>query len=242
MSLPEPALYVGKVVHQRLQPIGHHLSYRVASLLVDVDNLKNLPSLLGYNHFNLFGLYDKDHGDEGSGETISEFAWRRMKAIDAQGAVKRILMLSYPRMLGYAFNPLSVYFGLDAQGQVRGVLYDVHNTFGQRHCYEAGPFAPGEAAFSETEKTFRVSPFNPVDGSYGLRVSVPGEQLSVGVSLRRNGAPILKAYFNGQRRQLTSWSLLAVAIGFPFMTLKVVAGIHWEALKLWLKGLKLQSP
>jgi uncharacterized protein len=237
-----PGVFVGKVVHRRLRPVAHHLEYTVASVLVDVDQLHTLPFLMGYNRFRAFGLYDRDYGDKDSKQSLRDFAWSEMHKAGAPGDVKRILMLSYPRILGYTFNPLSVYFGLDAQSQVRMVLYEVHNTFGGRHVYPAGPFAPGDATFASAEKAFRVSPFNKIEGHYGLRVTMPDDDVAVGVSLTTQDGPLLKAYFTGKRQPLTNVTLLRLFFSLPLMTFKVMAGIHWEALKLWRKGLKLQSP
>lgn len=238
-----PGLYMGKVVHKRLRPVAHALDYKVASLLVDVDHLgSGLPALLRYNRFGFFALHDRDYGDTGTVQPIAAFAWKQMHQNGAPKDVCRIMMLTYPRMLGYGFNPLTVYFGLDSHEHVRMVIYEVHNTFGGRHCYASGPFAPGENAFTATEKTFRVSPFNKVEGQYGLRVSAPADDVAVGVSLTTHEGPVLKAYFTGHWQPLSNRSLLRVLAGFPLMTFKVMAGIHWEALKLWAKGLKLQSP
>ena len=125
------------------------------------------------------------------------------------------------------------------------MLYEVHNTFGGRHTYVCKPEGDGIAqgtAFAMAEKVFRVSPFNGVEGSYGLRASVPGDRLSLGVSLSTNEGPILKAYFRGERRPLTSGTLLGQFFRLPLQSATVVGGIHWEALKLWLKGLNLRSP
>jgi uncharacterized protein len=237
-----PALYVGKVVHQRLQPLSHRLEYTVASLLVDVDDLQNLPGLLRYNGFGLFGLYDADHGVKEKPVALAKLAWNLMQQHGAPGDVSRVLMLSYPRILGYTFNPLTVYFGLDRNNDIRMLIYEVHNTFGGRHVYPAGPFAPGEESFATREKAFRVSPFNKVEGHYGLRASVPRDQVAIGVSLSTAEGPVLNAYFAGKRRPLSNRSLLKIFAVLPLMTVKVMVGIHWEALKLWLKGLKLQSP
>jgi uncharacterized protein len=237
-----PGVFVGKVVHKRLRPVEHSLNYTVASVLVDVDQLDTLPRMMGYNRFSLFGLYDKDFGDKDKPLALREFAWAAMRDAGAPTDVSRILMLSYPRILGYTFNPLTVYFGLDQDNNIRMLLYEVHNTFGGRHVYRAGPFAVGETNFAQTEKTFRVSPFNKVEGSYGLKVSVPADDVAVGVSLTTAEGPVLKAYFTGTRKPLTNATLLRVFVNLPLMTFKVMAGIHWEALKLWAKGLKLQSP
>lgn len=241
MNTIGPCLYIGKVVHRRLRPVAHALSYKVASVLVDVDQLATgLPGLLRYNGWGVFSLHDRDYGEKEAPQPIAAFAWRQMHLNGAPRDVTRIYMLTYPRMWGYGFNPLTVYFGMDAQGQVRMVVYEVHNTFGGRHCYAAGPFAPGEDAFTTTEKSFRVSPFNDVEGHYGLRVSHPGEHVAVGVSLTTAEGPLLNAYFSGTRHPLSNASLFKVLAALPLMTFKVMAGIHWEALKLWRKGLKLR--
>ncbi len=244
MKGPQPALYKGTVTHKRLRPVVHELRYDVASLLVDVDDLGKgrHPSLLGYNRFNLMSVFDADHGDKQVAQSLSAFAWGKVNAAGLAGEVKRILMLCYPRILGYAFNPLTTYYALDADGHTRLLIYEVHNTFGGRHSYVSDPIAPGEAGYFTTEKLFRVSPFNGIEGHYGLRASEPGDVLTVGVALTTAQGPLLNAYFHGRRLPLDNRHLIAQFLALPFMSLKVIGGIHWEALKLWLKGLNLQKP
>jgi uncharacterized protein len=240
MTAISPGVFIGKVIHRRLQPVAHHLEYKVASVLLDVDKLAtDLPSLLRYNRFGLFSIDDRDHGNLAEPQSIRDFAWGEMQK---HAKVQRILMLCYPRILGYTFNPLTVFFGLDAEGHVRMQLFAVHNTFGARHIYASGPFEAGEQAFTSTEKTFRVSPFNKIEGHYGLRASLPRDNVTVGVSLTTDKGPVLKAYFNGNRHPLSNRILWRVFFGYPLMTVKIMAAIHWEALKLMIKGLKLQSP
>jgi len=236
-----PAIYWGTVTHRRLRPVLHDLHYQVASLLVDVDDLAagHTPLLLSHNRFNLFSIHDSDHGTGGG---IRDFAWDHVRTANLGGEVKRILMLAYPRILGYAFNPLTTYYALDGADRVRLVIYEVHNTFGGRHTYVVHQEEDDGVVYGTTEKLFRVSPFNGVEGTYGLRASVPGENLSLGVTLTTHEGPLLKAYFHGRRRPLTTAGLLAVFGRLPLQSLTVMGGIHWEALKLWLKGLNLRSP
>ncbi len=233
------ALYFGNVTHQRFRPLGHRLKYKVASLLLDVDQLASGPGFCSHNRFNLFSIHDKDHGDGKQG--ISAFAWTLIREIDREKTVTRVMMLSYPRILGYGFNPISVFFGLDADGDTRAILYEVHNTFGGRHVYTAGPYAKGDDHFAKAEKLFRVSPFNGVEGHYGLRTKLTDRQVALGVTLTTAEGPILKAYFQGDARPFTNATICRVLFTLPFMTLKVVGAIHWEALKLWRKGLKLHQ-
>jgi uncharacterized protein len=137
-----PALYRGLVTHKRLQPVAHELQYEVTSLLVDVDQLgtAELPSLLKYNRFGLVAVHDADHGLE-AGQSIRDFAWGLARLAGADQVISRIMMLCYPRMLGFGFNPLTVFYGLDATGETRFLVYEVHNTFGGRHVYHSSLLA-----------------------------------------------------------------------------------------------------
>jgi uncharacterized protein len=243
VSAPLPGIYFGTVTHRRLKPVAHHLAYDVAGVFLEVgtDASEAVPGLFSRNAFNLFSLYDRDHG-AADGRPISEFAWATVRATPGAESVARIYMLFYPRVLGYAFNPLTTYFCVDADGNTRMMIYEVRNTFGGRQIYATGAVAPGAENYARVEKTFRVSPFNKIEGDYGLRASEPRDTVSVGVALSVRGRPVLNAYFAGRRKPFTNVQLLRVFFGLPFMTAKVIVAIHWEALKLWKKGLKLQGP
>ncbi len=243
MTQIEQGIYFGTVTHRRLRPAVHSLSYDVASLLVDVDLLPSngLPGLFSYNRFNLFSIHDRDHGQMNN-QSISDFAWSVVRQTPGTGDVTQIYMLCYPRVLGYGFNPMTAYYAVTAAGETRLMIYEVHNTFGGRHTYVSGAFEAGQLNYSHAEKVFRVSPFNGIEGQYGLRATNPLETLTLGVSLTTAEGPLLKAYFTGRRRPLTHVQLLRMFFGLPLMTLKVFGAIHWEALKLWRKGIKLESP
>jgi DUF1365 family protein len=148
----------------------------------------------------------------------------------------RIELLCYPRLFGFVFNPLSVYFCHRQDGRLAGVLYEVHNTHGERHTY-ALPASGGERVVRHAaRKQFFVSPFMPMDCTYRFRITAPGER--VGISILEDDAEglLLTASFHGRREELSNRALWRAFAGYPLMTLKVVAGIHWEALKLIAKG------
>jgi uncharacterized protein len=236
-----PAIYFGTVTHQRVRPVRHHLAYDVASVFVDLDDLArgNLPNLLRYNKPGLFSVRDRDHGDQ-PGESISAFARRLVREAGVLG-IERIMMLCYPRVLGYGFNPLTTYFALDKEGRTRLMIFEVHNTFGGRHSYVTREFTGDAPMRHDVEKQLRVSPFNRIEGSYVLRATEPDEQVMVSVALSTAEGPLLNAVFRGKRKPLSNTQLLRVFFGLPWLSVKVIAAIHWEALKLWRKGLKLQS-
>jgi uncharacterized protein len=242
MTMPVTCLYRGTVTHRRLRPVQHALSYDVVAVLVDVDAIAETVMhnrLLSYNRFNMFGIDDRDHG-AGDGTTIRDFAWSLVKSKLGTQDVRQIFMLCYPRLLGFVFNPMTTYFCVDAEGRTRLMIYEVHNTFGGRHSYVTEAIAADAPNFHQTEKVFYVSPFNKIEGQYGLKASPPLDRVSVGVSLTTQDGPTLNAYFAGQRVELSDRNLLRVFFAYPLMTLKVVVAIHFEALKLWLKGLKVQ--
>jgi DUF1365 family protein len=232
------ALYEGIVVHKRLRPVHHALRYHVFSLLLDCEALPDLDRrlrLFSYNRFNLLSLYDRDHGD---GSSLSHY----LQGIAAKSGqeIDRFLMLCYPRMLGYGFNPVTVYFGLDADGRAKLNIYEVNNTFGERKSYVIPVAADATAGtISQTcRKSFYVSPFNAVEGHYSFNLTTPGKEITVGIALKNNEGPLLKAYFRGARSDLSDSSLLAAFLRTGWLSVKVIAAIHFEALKLWLKGLR----
>ena len=240
MSATDAGLYFGDVVHKRLRPRAHALRYGVFAILCRCDRLAELDrrlKLFSYNRFNLFSLFDRDHGN---GTALQAYLREVADGSPAGAEVTCFAMLCYPRILGYAFNPLTVYFGLDDKAEVRLVIYEVNNTFGERMTYAlpAGPAEAGVMAQSCAKQLY-VSPFNSDNGTYSFHLTAPGENLTLGVALRDSEGPLLKAYFRGRRQALSDGSLLKAICRTGWMTVKVIAGIHLEAARLWLKGLKL---
>lgn len=238
------ALYFGDVMHARLKPIGHRFSYRVMSLLIDLDRLieaDRQSRLFGVNRAALYSFHEADHGMR-DGSSLRDYA----QACAAEHGIElsggRVLLLCYPRLLGFTFNPLSVYFCYAACGDLALVIYEVRNTFGDIHAY-ALPVRPGEVSPAGVrqaqDKLFYVSPFVEMAMRYHFRVSPPGERIKLRILETDREGPLLSATFNGARRPLTTTALSRAFFALPLVTLKIVAAIHWEALRLWLKGVRL---
>lgn len=242
MSL-RSCLYVGRVTHRRLAPRAHRLAYRVFFLLLDLDELDALDhGLFGRNRPALLGFRDRDHIDGSA--TPLRVQVERLAAgagIDLSGGAVRLLCM--PRLLGYAFNPLSVYFCHGRDGRLACMLYEVNNTFGERHSYliPVGPAVSADGVVRQScAKAFYVSPFLDMDLTYDFAVAPPGETVSVSVNARDAAGPVIATMFAGVRRAFDDRTLLAAVLAHPLMTLKVIGAIHWEALRIWLKGMKLR--
>lgn len=235
------ALYVGSVMHQRLRPRRHRLQYRVYNLLIDLDELPRLQQslrLFSLGRFNLFSWHPRDHGD-GSDTALRAQIEARLRAagLPTGGAIR---LLTMPRLLGHGFNPLSVWFCHAPDGALCALIHEVNNTFGQRHSYLIPVDDAGAAVIDQhAVKRLYVSPFNGMDMHYRFRVSPPGEAVSIGVSVHDRDGAVLNARLDGQRRPLSDAALLRVFFSHPLLTLKVVAAIHWEALRLWTKRVPL---
>lgn len=236
------ALYDCVVVHQRHRPVTHELRYKVAYALVDIDELADLSGalkLFSYNRFNLFSLHDRDHGP-GDGTPIADHVRRTIANAGMAGEIDRISLLCLPRMLGHVFNPLSIYYAYDRDDRLRLVLYEVNNTFGERKTYVLPVEAPETGSIRQNcAKRLYVSPFNDAHGRYDFRINAPADRVRVGVALSNQAGSLLDAHLVGARRPLDDGELAKTALRYPALSWKVVAGIHWEALKLYLKGLRL---
>lgn len=239
------ALYAGHVTHARSRPRVHRLAYDIWSLLIDLDEVPLLASrfrLLSIDRFNLFSFHSKDRGD-GSGGDLRAQVEAHMTAAGLAPDGGRILLLTMPRVLGWSFNPLSVFFCYRKSGELSAILWEVDNTFGERHGYliPAGPAEAGGEIRQTCAKSFYVSPFMDMQLSYAFRVRPPAETFSIHIEAADENGSVLTARHLGRRHELTDRALLRAFLSVPFQTLRVLGGIHWEALKIWRKGIRLRD-
>lgn len=238
------ALYRGEVMHHRLRPKAHRFTYRVFWLLLDLDEVDRLNRrlrLFSRNRFNLLSFHDRDHGD-GSGTALLA----QIEALLARAGIDirdgPVRLLTMPRILGYVFNPISLYYCHHADGRLAAMVYEVTNTFGARHAYVIPTPREDQATGrirQSAAKALYVSPFMGMDMDYAFRGQVPGERLDLTITGQDAEGLLITAALSGERRPLRDRDLLSAAVALPLLTLKVVAAIHWEALRLWLKGVRL---
>lgn len=234
-------LYHGAVSHRRLRPFGRRFSYRVFSMLIDLDRLDEANRslrLFSFDRFNLFSLFGKDHAGGGAAPLGA-----RVRTILRNAGFRgdgRIQLLCYPRILGYVFNPLSIYYCGDAAGRLEAVLYEVRNTFGEMHSYLIAAGGDAPVLRQAADKAFRVSPFMDIDQRYHFRLTRPGETIAAMIHQTDREGPILNAAFAGRREEMTDAALFRAFFRYPLMTVKIILAIHVEALGLFLRGLRLK--
>jgi DUF1365 family protein len=234
------ALYFGQVTHRRLRPKSHRLAYRVFSMLIDLDELEELNRtlrLFAHNRAGLFSMHDRDHGD--GTVDLRRYLETQLAAAGIVTGSGPIRMLCYPRLLGFVFNPITVYFCHRHDGTVAAMIYQVDNTFGDRHSYLIPvPVGAKGPVRQECAKMLHVSPFMSMEMTYRFRIAPPGASVAVAVEAADAEGPILEAMFAGHRVELTDRNLARAFLRYPLMTLKVIAGIHWEAFRLWRMGMR----
>lgn len=244
-GFPPVCLYRGKVMHARIKPKPHRFTYSVFSMLIDLDRLEDADqtsSMFSVNTGNLASFHEADHGPrDGSSLRL------HIEKLLADGGLERparVLLWCNPRILGYTFNPLSIYYCFDESHQLSAIVYQVHNTFGEAHAYVAPVDASREtsgAIRQSADKRFYVSPFLDMDLRYDFRLNTPGEDLRVRILEHDAEGPVLAATFSGTKLPMNNRNLLLGITKCLGLTWKITAGIHYEALFLWLKGIGIRS-
>ena len=233
-------IYSGNVVHKRFKPKIHFFKYKVFSLLIDLSELelldKNLK-IFSYNKFNIVSFYDRDHGAR-DGSSIKEWVIDNLKKNNINNENIQIKLLCYPRIFGYVFNPLSVFYIYDNNSNLISVLYEVKNTFGEQHTYIFKTDIDQNLIQHTCKKKFHVSPFIEMDCTYFFRLLKQGKKISVIIDQNDKDGKILYASQDGIKSDLNNGNLLKSYLKHPLMTFKIIIAIHYEAFKLWTKGIK----
>jgi len=234
------SIYNGSVVHKRFKPKKHFFKYKVFSLFLDLSELKELNNNLNFfslNKFNLISFYEKDHGER-DGSSILDWVKNNLRSNNISTDNIKVKLLCYPRILGYVFNPLSIFFVYDNDENLISILYEVKNTFGEQHTYVFKIEGENKLIQNNCSKKFHVSPFIEMDCNYFFRILNPGDKLSVIIDQYDQEGKILFASQDGIRSDLTNKNLMNSYLKHPLMTFKIISAIHFEAFKLWIKGIK----
>ena len=233
-------IYNGNVIHKRFKPKEHFFKYSVFSLFIDLAELNEIEkkiNFFSYNKFNLISFFDIDHGPR-DGSSIEDWVKQNLEGIGISNKQVKIRLLCYPRIFGYVFNPLSIFFVYDENDYLISILYEVKNTFGEQHTYVFKTEKGRRLIENSCNKKFHVSPFIEMECKYYFKILIPENKLSVIINQSDDTGKLLYASQDGIKKKLNSKNLILSYITHPLMTLKIIGAIHYEALKLWLKGIK----
>ena len=234
-------IYIVNVIHKRFKPKKHFFKYSVFSLFLDLDEINELDEKIlffSYNKFNILSFFDKDHGYR-DGSSIKDWLIHVLKKKNNSIIDIKNKILCYARIFGDVFNPLIIFFIYDKDSNPIAILYEVKNTFGEQHTYVFKIDIKNKQILNNCKKKFYVSPFMDLESKYFFKVLIPNERLSVIIDQRDKEGKLLFASQDGERVKLSSKNLLISYLKHPLMTLKIISAIHYEALKLWMKGIKL---
>ena len=229
-------IYNGEVTHTRFKPVRHFLKYKTFSLLIDLDEINQLDrsiNIFSHNKFNIFSFYDKDHGDRDGGN-LKDWVISNLKKFRIKENITNIKLLCYPRILGYVFNPLSIFYCYEKDKLV-AIFYEVKNTFNEQHTY-VFKIKNNEEIVQKCRKKFYVSPFMDMETFYIFNLLNPNDKLSVFIKLTDADGTILTATQTGDKKEFSFKQLAINFLKYPLMTIKIISSIHYEALLLWKKG------
>ena len=234
-------IYNGQVINKRFKPKEHFFKYKVFSLLLDLSELNLLDKelkIFSYNKFNILSFYDIDHGPR-DGTSLISWVKENLNNNNINSNEIRIKLLCYPRVWGYIFNPLSIFFVYDKNSNLISILYEVKNTFGEQHTYVFKIDKDNQLFEHSCKKKFHVSPFIEMNCLYYFKILKPTDKLSVVINQNDDSGKLLFASQDGLKNELNNKNLMISYISNPLMSFKIIGAIHFEALKLWIKGIKL---
>ena len=229
-------IYNGIVTHQRFKPIKHTLNYKTFSLFLDLDEIEKLDKTVGifsFNKFNVFSFYNNDHGAR-DGNSLKKWVLDNLKKFKIDQNITNIKLLCYPRVFGFVFNPLSIFYCYE-NNNLKAIFYEVKNTFNEQHTY-IFKIKDKEKIEQKCKKKFYVSPFMDMNTFYNFKLIAPGEKLSVFIKQTDDVGTILTATQEGDRKKLNFKQLVINFFKYPLMTIKIIGSIHFEAFLLWKKG------
>jgi len=229
-------IYNGEVNHTRFKPVKHFLNYKTFSLFIDLDEIEQLDksiSIFSHNKFNIFSFYNKDHGDR-DGNCLKKWVISNLQKYKIEGNITKIKILCYPRIFGYVFNPLSIFYCYE-NDKLKSIFYEVKNTFNEQHTY-IFKIKDGEEIKQKCKKKFYVSPFMDMETFYNFKLIDPNQRLSVMIKQTDAEGTVLTATQTGYKKEFNFKQLLINFFRYPLMTLKIISSIHFEALLLWKKG------
>ena len=229
-------IYNGIIKHQRFTPIKHSLNYNTFSLFVDLDEIESLTkniSIFSLNKFNIFSFYNVDHGAR-DGSLLKDWVLKNIKKFNISNNITKIKLLCYPRIFGYVFNPLSIFYCYE-NNDLRAIFYEVKNTFNEQHTY-IFKVNDNKKIEQKCKKKFYVSPFMDMETYYNFKLLDPKEKLSIFIKQTDGQETVLTATQTGDKKEFSFRQLLINFFKYPFMTIKIISSIHYEAFFLWKKG------
>ena len=229
-------IYNGEVSHKRFKPVRHFLKYKTFSLFIDLDEINLLDksiSIFSHNKFNVFSFHDNDHGNRDGG-CLKDWVLMNIKKFNIESKITKIKILCYPRIFGYVFNPLSIFYCYE-DDKLKAIFYEVKNTFNEQHTY-IFKIKNDQEIIQKCKKKFYVSPFMDMETYYNFKLLNPDEKLFVFIKQTDVKGTVLTASQTGDKKELNFKQLAINFFKYPLMTLKIIGSIHFEALLLWKKG------
>ena len=240
MKLFNSCIYSGFITHRRFRPKRHFFTYKTFSLLIDLNEIEKLEkkiNFFSYNKFNILSFYNIDHGPR-DGSPLKDWVKKILLESKINIGSGSIRLLCYPRFFGYVFNPLSIFYCYDENFHLKAILYEVKNTYNEQHTYVFSVSSNSNLILHKCDKKFYVSPFMEMETFYNFRLLNPGKVLNVFIKQGDDKGTLLTACQVGKRIEMNSKNLFFQFLTHPLMSLKIIMAIHFEAFRLWIKGVK----